>query len=623
MQDTTSPKSFSDLLDLFPADAQQAILAEAQAQVRRLYDQVEGHGAHCYCTACSDSRESSPTDVGGVIYYRAPGGFGTDANGKILLETELGIERAFHDGTPVVETRQHSSCGLFASLYKKMTLGADYVKAHYGNHFRDTTVDRSEMFLMVKKRLDDEGPDFYKDFGIKLDLPDNPAFDEAARFQTYMAIEQGFRCHDAKVKKCEEIRKREEKKAKENPGYIPRPVPTALYVFRHVSENGRIYAYDDREAEFVPFPLKSDLLMSLDKNKDRSPEEQVTFEKEFTAYMNGVQNVMKRFPNPDVQSRIWAELNSQIEWMTANEMNEKADLSQKQAPAYALMGPGNPQTEAPHDGAESEAGAKIKSTSGVGASLEFRNYTGFLTEPNGNLSQTAGLFAELARAYGVATLQIMQPTQRQFMEVLYDYKQSAKGRERILDEYGPAHVAACKAYGSLYDDVLQNLSPDSDELNTKPTDFSAYEKMLGEDFKLDGQKKNPKYDPKNPANGEKAMIPWTTKDKVVACMVIEQLRQNFLALQQAHEKTSNYLLAEKKDREGNIIKEMVPLPAPVAFLTRKDGGPIQDSHVLIGANADRLEKLPHVDAAGDLIVGTTPTRHDPKKAAAEVTKVLG
>lgn len=430
----TEEKSIVKILGLFPnGDVQNVIVEVASSQEEKTAAPAVDaltHSHGCLCSCCSDSRETVQMDAGAVTFVRIPGGFGTEPDGEPSDDFGYALERAILEKEPVV-VRQHSRCGAMAIIYAYHSRpdGEAYVRSHYGKFFTEMAKRRANLYGEVLKRVlkkDENGQEsldfsFYAEkYGLPLYGEDCPNYDDAARFQTCMALQQGAWDHAAATREIEALN-----------GDIP-----ALFSFNHVAQGGRKYIQKLGSDKFIALP---------------SPKEE-----DFETKMR---SVLALYPKT-LHERINSEAFSQQEWSVQNEDHLAAtgkSMAQVQAPPEAIIrcsGLG---------GDESYNFAKAP-----GEALFLRLPGGFMTHADGSIKFAAAQFAELARAYKVPVLRIEQLSDTEGLEAIYKYNKDLAGAEEIEKMGRPRLVRLAKRRASLYTEVRKRIEKDG---------FAYYEKM--------------------------------------------------------------------------------------------------------------------------------------------------
>lgn len=426
-------KSITEILSLFSdGNVQNVIVEMASSQDEEkapaAKEQAHGHGSVCSC--CSDSRETVQMDTGAVTSLRIPGGFATDPDGDLSDDAGYAIERAILEGEPIV-IRQHSRCGAMNIIhaYHSKPDGEEYVKSHYGENFAEMARRRANLYSEVLKRVSTRSADgevgfdfsyYAEKYGIPLDGPGFEEFDDAARFQTCMALQQGAWDHAAVSKEIETLN-----------GNIP-----ALFSFNHVAQNGRKYIQK----------LGSDKFLALPSPKEEGFEEKM-------------KSVLSLYPET-LHERIQTEVFSQQEWSVQNEEHLAAtgkSMTKIQAPPEAIIRCSG------YGGDENYDFAKAP-----GEALFLRLPGGFMTHADGTIKFAAAQFAELARAYGVPVLRLEQLDDNEGLEAIYRYNKDMEGAKAIEALGRPRLVRLAKRRASLYTEVKKRIDRDG---------YAYYEKM--------------------------------------------------------------------------------------------------------------------------------------------------
>jgi len=378
--------------------------------------------SHCSC--CSDSRETTVDDAGMTSYHRTPGGFVIDPDGNLTVDSKLALEKSVQDKTPVFLVRQHSRCGAMGIIYAYHALkkGHDYVKDHYGNEFAILAKRRANLYSEVSKKLgvDQNNFSYYKEkFGVPL------IGDDAAKFQTCMALQQGLWDFEALKEKSKNINNS----------------PEILYCFKHVAEDGRIYAFNEKDMSFVALPF------STDKNSSKK-----------------MQDVLSNFKNQDIKDRIAVEWNTQESWRENNNFRKQYlnnDMSKVQAPVEACIRFSSPSAD-----------DSVDMMRKPGSALFERVEDGLITQPDGKIQTHVAQFQELARAYKkVHIIQIEQLSSSETIDKLFEFHSSIEGEKAVIARTGKS-MGILRSYASIYSSVNKRV-----KTSDGGYDFSHYKKM--------------------------------------------------------------------------------------------------------------------------------------------------
>lgn len=391
------------------------------------------------CSCCSDSRENTPLDSGEASFIRKPGGFGTDPNKQLDDDTAIAIEQANKDGVPVFLVRQHSRCGAMNIIYAYQVHGANYVMDHYGPEFTIMAMERANLFDEVDQLLpvviDAEGNKtrdfsyFEKRYGLPM------IGDEAAKFQTCMALHQGEIDFNAVDEECKALG----------------GTTKAVFVFNHMAENGRRYVAESLGKPMIKLPL---------------PTEE--------GYEDKLHGILRLFPE-EMRSKIVVESLAQQEWMVQNEASKANqadhDLSVKQTPTKSYLVSSNFQADDPYNTAKA-----------AGEALFLRLPGGVAIKADATPKPVLGQFMELARAYKVPVFRIKQVSSSDQIDAIYDYHRSVASARQLERTRGPHFIKMAKRRANLYTTVDKKL---------KAYGFNYYSTKLGisvtgkydEDFK--------------------------------------------------------------------------------------------------------------------------------------------
>lgn len=213
------------------------------------YDMKDGQRPDFAKMQCSDSRVSEAKDealgAGAKLIHRVAGGFASAPNGELSETAGEFMELSGAYKVPALEIEQHSGCGAMNVIYtyNKVDDGKEYITDHYGPSFAKLGKNREGLVKAVDAKIAKDGYAYYENMGIKTHG------DDASKFQTCMAIEQGM----------QDFKAAESYKA-ENPKLN---LPTPVLTFKHVHEDGRSYVFDSKAKAFTSLPLMNkDLKMA-------------------------------------------------------------------------------------------------------------------------------------------------------------------------------------------------------------------------------------------------------------------------------------------------------------------------------------------------------------------------